>query len=101
MPNMEPLARVFSDELRKEIGVENLAEAVRRNAGEVSGGVCHSHDFCDANMVMDAAWKSVFGREVRMPGDAEAGHCTHEQVDEDLRRWEAAWNLAVASKFFT
>ncbi len=29
MANMEPLARVFSGALRKEIGADNLAEVVR------------------------------------------------------------------------
>lgn len=101
MANMEPLARVFSDALRKEIGADKLAEVVRLNATEVPGTVCHSHDFCDANVVMDVAWKSVFGREVRLPCDAEDGHCTHEQVDEDLRRWELAWTMAVVNRFFT
>lgn len=98
-PDMEPLARVFADALRKEIGLDNLREVARRNADEVDGSVCHSHDFCDANMVMDLAWRSVFGREIRMPCDVEMGICTEADVDFDMRRMDRAWAIAKAKGF--
>lgn len=98
-PNMEILARAFSAELRKEIGDDNLAMANTRNT-VAAPGVCHSHDFCDANMVMDLAWRALFGREVRLPCDVEAGNCTEAESDHDLNRWNAAWDLAKANEFY-
>lgn len=49
--------------------------------------VCHSHDFCDANMAMDEAWRSLF---VRAPG-------VQEPADASL--WEAAWHIAATYGF--
>ena len=51
-------------------------------AGE---GVCASHDFCDANMVMCEAFEIVAGRAL---GD--------EISDGDVAAWNAAWNAARA-----
>jgi hypothetical protein len=43
---------------------------------------CASHDYCDANMAMDAAWRMVLGR----PAD------TASTADHAL--WGTAWNMA-------
>ncbi len=56
-------------------------EACRRNHEEQNPNVCHTHDFCDANMVMHAAF--------RMEGIADAENETH--VDT----WNAAWKIAA------
>lgn len=46
------LATKFDELLIKVIGPENYAEAIRLNQQEPDPEICHSHDFCDANMVM-------------------------------------------------
>lgn len=47
-------------------------------------GVCASHDFCDANMVMLEAFEAIAGREID-PGT---------MTDADRDAWSAAWNVA-------
>lgn len=58
-----------------------------RNDREESANVCHSHDFFDANVLMDGAFRDVVGRgcDVQSAGDA--------------RLWNDAWNLAKATRF--
>jgi len=58
-------------------------EMRKRNAEEPSPLVCHSHDFCDANMAMEAAWESFDLPSINADDQAQA----------DL--WNAAWNIAA------
>ena len=51
----EQAAARFVDGLRAALGAENFARMQRLNADETAAGVCHSHDFVDANEVMAAA----------------------------------------------
>ena len=51
-PNAEALAERFESRLREAIGPEALRKVAELNAAETIAGVCHSHDFCDANEVM-------------------------------------------------
>lgn len=76
------LAHAFLRELRATIGAKRMAEVARLNAAERDPGVCHSHDFCDANMVMDDAFRSVVGRGSRVSSV------------RDAILWTRAWNLA-------
>lgn len=85
------LAREFSTHLRFELSDEQLKETVRRNAEDESkygADICHSHDFCDANMVMLQAWQEFFGQEPDLNDDA------------DIAIWGDAWAIAKASDFF-
>lgn len=87
------LARAFVRMLGVELGEAKLAEVARLNAADPSangdGGVCHSHDFCDANETMLTAFREVLGREVDFDaeGDADMGLC------------EDAWNAAKRAAF--
>lgn len=89
---IEPLARKFSTFLAEAIGEESIREAVDRNRSQKHSGICHSHDFCDANMVMESAFEEVIGRS---QFNAE-GHIS----EEDMRLWNAAWDLAKEREFF-
>jgi hypothetical protein len=55
MIHPETLAKKFSARLRKVLTPAQVSEAFSRNATETNPGVCHSHDFCDANEVMAQA----------------------------------------------
>lgn len=77
----QQIADRFLQLLREEITGADYAEACARNAAETSEGICHSHDFCDANMVMLDAMRAL-GESVDV--DSEA----------DCKRWSAAWDLA-------
>lgn len=82
------LAREFSVLLRERLSVEQMLVVVARN--EIAEpGVCHSHDFCDANEVMLAASGRLgFG-----------GFDDQLDSDEGMALWNGAWNLAKANGF--
>ena len=82
------LARHFSAGLLQAIGAEKMHEVNELNANEKHADVCHSHDFIDANEVMDDAFREVLGREIR------------QQVDADCQLWNEAWSLAVTEGFY-
>lgn len=77
------IATAFAAGLRKELGKACFAEVRRLNATpEYGRGVCASHEFCDANMVMLPAFEKAMGR----PFDVESV--------EDQKLWNDAWNDA-------
>lgn len=55
-PTADTLALEFSQDLHASLGPEQMREVVERNRAETAPGVCHSHDFCDANMVIYAVF---------------------------------------------
>lgn len=80
--------------LAKAIGVSFVAalkaqlepdefEQMRQRNVKRPQGVCHSHDFCDANMPMASAFEAVMGRE---PDPAQ---------ETDAALWSAAWEGAM------
>jgi hypothetical protein len=75
-------------------------EEVRTRNDTRTPGVCHSHDFCDANMAMDQAWLDVLNRHPSiLPDPSEATDAeyaeaqTREAADADL--WSRAWDWAI------
>lgn len=85
------IAVEFRRRLRSGLTKRQLGLVRSRNKAEGhDSSVCHSHDFCDANVHMAEAFKVVMGRECLLPmnepGDAEI------QADCDLMN--AAWTLA-------
>lgn len=91
------LAVEFSRILREWL-TEELAEVVRLNAAEPDkSGVCHSHDYCDANQAMLDAWEVVFGK-----GEVPAcirEHKTDAEENHDDAIWNAAWTMAKEKGF--
>lgn len=82
------LAKAFADELRAELPADEFRQVVERNAAEAEdSNICHSHDFCDANMTMLVAFEKTVGRDI----DLESN------VHTNL--WNTAWTLAKASGF--
>lgn len=79
------IATAFATRLMREVGPLKMAEIARLNAAEGNPNVCHSHDFCDANMPMSEAFEDVTGREPDPSSDADA------------RLWDAAWAQARRS----
>jgi len=87
MTDAATVADTFAALLRRYLTPEQF-EAVRwRNAAEDSPGVCHSHDFCDANMVMAEAMQ-------RHGFDVESDQWAEN--DSALATWNAAWDDAKA-----
>lgn len=86
------LARAFGDKVQ-ELSRHDFRQAVDRNkAEEWDSDICHSHDFCDANMLMLEAFVSVVGRNPDFLEDASKS--------EDIELWGDAWAIAKAADFF-
>lgn len=77
------LADKFLENLLEDVGAEKYREIRRRNIAQTDVGICHSHDFLDANMTMASAFESVMNCEVDLDN---GGH---------TRLWNDAWNLAI------
>lgn len=90
MRKQEKLARKFSKLLIDCIGAEYIETVIARNSRrpESDKNVCHSHDFCDANMVMLGAWTELFDTN---PLD---------DIDHHADCWNEAWSLAADNNFF-
>lgn len=79
------VATRFVEVLEEWLSPEEMAEVRERNADEDDKLVCHSHDFCDANMAMLEAIEEVCNVTA-------ADVCG--QIDADTALWSAAWDLA-------
>ena len=92
------LGEAFCNVLSKWLTPEQIVEAAARNAQESDEIICHSHDFCDANMAMWEAWQQAFGSEPLMVG---TDGTPEEQAEEEQQRslWNMAWELAKVAKF--
>lgn len=85
---VETLAKEFSQALHALLTPAQMSEVVLRNAQEPDPAICHTHDFCDANVVLHEVFIS-HGMDPADEGGMEKwGHL-----------WDGAWNLAKASEF--
>lgn len=94
MSDAQRLAHAFARVLRSWLDAEEIATVIERNRAQPPGsGICHSHDFCDANMAMDEAFGACgFWRWVDDGEDVIF-------VNDEL--WAEAWGLAKQSEFAT
>lgn len=90
MKDSDKLAREFCKVLREWLTPEEMLEVAERNRVEDRPGVCHSHDFCDANMAMLEAAKNL-GYVI----DDE--DISDETFSDGL--WNEAWDKASESGF--
>lgn len=90
LPKTETVATEFSKVLRTWLTPAEMSEVVRRNSEQKDPNICHSHDFCDANMAMDEAL-----RNLRVDMDAEGAL----QDDNLIDLWNASWGLAKSREF--
>lgn len=81
----QALAHEFSETLRAELSEDDWREMRERNR-TYGAGVCASHDFCDANMVMEQAFSVITGRAI-LPDDGPPS-------DADRSLWNDAWYIA-------
>jgi hypothetical protein len=81
-PQVILLARQFADVLQEWLTPAEFEEMQRRNKMRMHENACASHDFCDANMAMEDAFRRTFGREPNL------------QDDTDIDVWNNAWDAA-------
>lgn len=87
------LAREFGTLIQEELSTVRFRAMVDRNKAEdADSNVCHSHDYCDANMTMLQAFQNVFQREPAFLNDST--------TEADLALWNEAWQIAKAADFF-
>jgi hypothetical protein len=82
------IAEAFALVLIEWLSTEEWDEMRLRNANESNPNVCHSHDFCDANMAMDRAMTD-FGYPLPLDLNED-----HPSVVEHVEIWNEAWDLA-------
>lgn len=83
------IAMMFADKLKEALTFAEFEQMLTRNKEDQwDSPVCHSHDFCDANMVMAEAWQDFFGQEPDLDNDYE------------IETWNEAWIIAKAASFF-
>lgn len=85
----QKLAAEFSRIVRRDLTKQEMAEVVKRNrsAKYARTGMCATHEFMDANMTMDEAWRKMFGHGINLDDAHQVG------------LWNAAWDVARKSKF--
>ncbi|WP_127128008.1 hypothetical protein [Pseudoflavitalea rhizosphaerae] len=83
------IACAFSKILKEWLTYEQLSFINKRNDSEgFNSSFCASHQFCDANMAMNEAFRRVLQR------DANVNCC------KDTSIWNEAWDIAKKEHFF-
>lgn len=86
--NANHLAIEFSRLLRLYLTGEAMMLVIERNRNEPVSGICHSHDFVDANVVMLEAWVNLGGTEFNALEDTASALI-----------WGKAWDIAQRTEF--
>lgn len=93
------VARAFSKVLRNWLTPEEMTQVIAANKAERNPNICHTHDYCDANMAMCAAFEKVLGAtedevcELVCSGSETVGGTRATQI------WSAAWRIAAANEY--
>lgn len=89
------VAREFARVVRSWLDGEELAEVIRLNRAETVPGICHSHDFMDANDAMGEAFAIC-----ELPTCADIEGADEPELHEwSCRIWSDAWGLAQRNEF--
>lgn len=81
------IADTFINKMQVSITAEEMAQVRTLNSMEKMPGVCHTHDFCDANMVMADAFEQI------------TKHMVDADSTTDCALWNGAWDLAKRKQF--
>ena len=84
------IALQFARMLTELLGPHTMRAIVERNASEPHPDVCHSHDYCDANMVMMDAFRAL-------------GFDCSSDPEEDSGIgfvWDESWAIAKYAQFY-
>lgn len=84
------IALEFNELLRIELSSEQWFEICDRNRKQTDWNTCASHDFCDANVWMARAIKTVLGIRVKPS--------KQEHTDIWNRAWDMAKTLQIAPR---
>jgi hypothetical protein len=83
------LAGQFADVIHEWTTPKEFEEIKRLNrTPEYAGSICATHNFMDANMAMEAAFKRAFGRLPNIYDNDDGSE------GDDVALWNAAWSQA-------
>jgi len=97
MNHTETLAKAFCDVVTRSLSSDELLQVIEWNRAEKDPLVCHTHDYCDANMLMDEAFTEAFGCSPLDDGQRDPKDDGMTLANVTL--WNAAWNLAKGANF--
>ena len=69
---------------------KSVPDCAHQKVESAQGYICHSHDFCDANVYMAEAFEHVIGRNVFLPCDTNDDGI----IESDCRTMNEAWSIA-------
>lgn len=95
LPTVEQVSKAFRLKMQAELGFQVCTVIDHENALRGNDGTCATHDYCDANMVMDDTLQSL--GVVMFPEDAPDDWAGPAQEVVDL--WNAAWTHARSALF--
>lgn len=84
---MNILAIEFSKILHEWLNQDTIDQINSLNEAQEDKDICHSHDFCDANMAMNEAFQKVYGRGLNLG------------AEEELSITSKSWKLAKENEF--
>jgi hypothetical protein len=87
----EEIAKAFSAVLKQWLTVQEMAQVVELTKKQTDPLICHTGDFCDSNMAMQAAMVQV---GVTPEDDQE------DADDAFMSLWNDSWDLAKANLFY-
>ena len=94
LPDVAELAQEFARQLYLNIGIVGVGKIIakHRNDPNTYATCCASHEYCDSNMVMLAAWCALIGIS-----EEDFSPSAMSQAQDDV--WQAAWTLAKKQEF--
>jgi hypothetical protein len=95
----EQLAVEFAKVLRSWLPADEMAKVIILNQNETDKGVCHSHDFCDANTAMLEAVGNL--TDLSTDDTDELSPACVWLLGDGLDTVNSAWDIAKASGFST
>ena len=90
---VDELANEFIETIQRWLGSHGCGLVDELNRAEINSVICHTHDFCDANMAMEEAYRNVWGDHL---AEDEGIDFAHEDVAAEVGD---AWMLAKTRGF--
>ncbi len=85
----------FNELIKKELGTSRFKKMIQDNRGpDYQNGSCATHNYCDANLVMESAFTKEFNREpIILWGEGD--------LDLETNLWNRAWEYSLHTEFGT
>jgi len=95
LPSAEDLAAEFVSVLKLWLDPVEFLTMRMLNAVEQDDLVCHSHDYCDANMAMDRAFRKFGADPLPDIDQDDVSAAPSDEACAATTRWNEAWEAAM------